>query len=160
MYFIGDLIDNNDTWAGSYPLGAVYHYQPLYPLTLQSVLTVCSKNSSSIKALQLYERLNLSHITVTTTQSVRKRFYCFILPSLKENFITAMKSVPESVSISTYSVLGTSLKSALIHYQNIKWSPVNISDLFQSNFGGITLLQQLLMDLVRKEGWIDEGRNG
>ena len=60
-----------------------------------------------------------------------------------------MKSVPESVLISTYSVLGTSLKSALIQYQNIKWSHVNISDLFQSNFGGITLLQQLITDLVR-----------
>lgn len=149
MYFIGDLIDKNDTWAGSYPLGTVYHYQPLYPLTLQSVLTACSKNSSSIEALQLYAPLNLSHIALTTMQSVRKRFCCFILLLLKENFITAMKSVPESVLISTYSVLGTSLKSALIQYQNIKWSHVNISDLFQSNFGGITLLQQLITDLVR-----------
>ena len=56
---IDDVIDNNVTWNGTYPLGGVYHGDSAYPLRLHSVITSCYHDNSAAQAIQLSQLVDL-----------------------------------------------------------------------------------------------------
>lgn len=63
-FVLDEVIDRNQSWGGVYPLGAVYHGQSSFPLTLRSVLDECSLNASSVDALQLKNVMELDLLTI------------------------------------------------------------------------------------------------
>lgn len=135
---IDDVIDNNNTWGGEYPLGTTYHYNSSYPLTIHSVIILCSKNSSSLEALQLQDLLYID-VTMMKEQEVV--------------YIEKMKNVVEFLSTS-YSVLGTSLESAILQYQSVSlnsfaWSAYNDSErLFEESFVGLEELRLFVNEMM------------
>ena len=64
VFVLDEVIDRNQSWGGVYPLGAVYHGQSSFPLTLRSVLDECSLNASSVDALQLKNVMELDLLTI------------------------------------------------------------------------------------------------
>ena len=57
-----NVIDNNQSWGESYPLGAAILGNTSYPLTVGGVLDGCHRNQSLFTVLQLDHQYNLSDI--------------------------------------------------------------------------------------------------
>ena len=57
-----NVIDNNQSWRESYPLGATIMHNASYPLTVSGVLNGCRRNRSLFTVLQLEHQYNLSDI--------------------------------------------------------------------------------------------------
>ena len=56
------VIDNNQTWGESYPLGWAIFENGSYPLTVQGVMNGCRRNQSLFMVLQMEHRYNLTDI--------------------------------------------------------------------------------------------------
>lgn len=56
------VIDNNQTWGGTYPLGSAIFENGSYPLTVGSVLDGCHRNQPLYTVLQLVHRYNIDDI--------------------------------------------------------------------------------------------------
>lgn len=59
---IQHVIDNNQTWRESYPLGSAIFENGSYPLTVGSVMDGCRRNQSLFTVLQLQHRYNIDDI--------------------------------------------------------------------------------------------------
>lgn len=56
------VIDNNQTWGESYPLGSAIFENGSYPLTVGGVLDSCHRHQSLFTVLQLAHRYNIDDI--------------------------------------------------------------------------------------------------
>ena len=59
---VQNVIDNNQSWGESYPLGASILDNASYPLTVGGVLDGCRRNKSLFTVLELEHQYNLSDI--------------------------------------------------------------------------------------------------
>lgn len=56
------VIDNNQSWGNSFPLGTAVFENSSYPLTVGKVMDGCRRKQSLFNVLHLYNRYNLNDI--------------------------------------------------------------------------------------------------
>lgn len=71
LFVSDEVIDNNQSWADSYPLGSIYQQRHSFPLTLRSVISSCAMNNSAVEALQLKRRMKLDMVTMDNVSLCR-----------------------------------------------------------------------------------------
>ena len=65
------VVDNNQTWGATYPLGAAILDNASYPLTVSGVMDGCRRNQSLFTVLQLDNRYHLDDIiNISSNDSV------------------------------------------------------------------------------------------